>query len=171
MGGVGAYEILLSKPNEAPRDRYRRIWPIMVLEKTCAYSSFSTLNNLPKSAQIAKFGYRPKAVQWRKLLDYAFQYKFMIKNWPDDVTPIGPEFNPHNLSSQHLKLLVVPFIKRKAHSYYEAELWTEAENLFEIEKKKSKGKHRGQERTVEDVINELDVDAPEIEFTAWPDGM
>ncbi|KAG1876141.1 hypothetical protein C8R48DRAFT_669336 [Suillus tomentosus] len=151
MGGVGAYEILLSKPNEAPRDHYRRIWPIMVLEKT------------------SKFGYRPKAVQWRKLLDYAFQYKFMIKNWPDDVTPIGPEFNPHNLSSQHLKLLVVPFIKRKAHSYYEAELRTEAENLFEIEKKKSKGKHRGQERTVEDVINELDVDAPEIEFTAWPD--
>ncbi|KAG1874039.1 hypothetical protein C8R48DRAFT_669671 [Suillus tomentosus] len=151
MGGVGAYEILLLKPNEAPRDCYRRIWPIMVLEKT------------------SKFGYRPKAVQWRKLLDYAFQYKFMIKNWPDDVTPIGPEFNPHNLSSQHLKLLVVPFIKRKAHSYYEAELRTEAENLFEIEKKKSKGKHRGQERTVEDVINELDVDAPEIEFTAWPD--
>ncbi|KAG2086314.1 uncharacterized protein F5147DRAFT_659235 [Suillus discolor] len=151
MGGVGAYEILLSKPNEAPRDCYRRIWPIMVLKKT------------------SKFGYRPKAVQWRKLLDYAFQYKFMIKNWPDDVTPIGPEFNPHNLSSQHLKLLVVPFIKRKAHSYYEAELRTEAENLFEIEKKKSKGKRRGQERTVEDVMSELDVDASEIEFAAWPD--
>ncbi|KAG1830072.1 hypothetical protein DFJ58DRAFT_848537 [Suillus subalutaceus] len=28
---------------------------------------------------------QPKAVQWRKLLDYAFQYKFMIKNWPEDV--------------------------------------------------------------------------------------
>ncbi|KAG1895951.1 uncharacterized protein F5891DRAFT_1193572 [Suillus fuscotomentosus] len=96
-------------------------------------------------------------------------YKFMIKNWPDDVTPIGPEFNPHNLSSQHLKLLIVPFIKHKAHSYYEAELRTKAENLFEIEKKKSKGKRRGQERTVEDVINELDVDAPEIKFAAWPD--
>ncbi|KAG1788991.1 hypothetical protein EV424DRAFT_1550437 [Suillus variegatus] len=151
MGRLGAYEILLSKPNEAPRDRYRRIWPIMVLEHT------------------SKFGYRPKAVQWRKLLDYAFQYKFMINNWPDDVLPIGPEFNPHNLSSQHLKLLVIPFIKRKAHSYYEAELRTEAESLFEIEKKKSKGKHRGQGRTVEDVISELDVDVPEIEFAAWPD--
>ncbi|KAG2110410.1 uncharacterized protein F5147DRAFT_652020, partial [Suillus discolor] len=34
MGGVGAYEILLSKPNKAPRDHYRRIWPIMVLENT-----------------------------------------------------------------------------------------------------------------------------------------
>ncbi|KAG1745672.1 hypothetical protein EDB19DRAFT_1826667 [Suillus lakei] len=134
MGGVGAYEILLSKPNEAPRDRYRRIWPIMVLEHT------------------SKFGYQPKAVQWRKLLDYAFQYKFMIKNWPEDVLPIGPEFNPHNLSSQHLKLLVVPFIKRKAHSYYEAELHTEAESLLELEKK-----------------NELDVDVPKIEFAAWPD--
>jgi hypothetical protein len=95
----------------------------------------------------------------------------MINNWPDDVLPIGPEFNPHNLSSQHLKLLVVPFIKRKAHSYYEAELRTEAESLFEIEKKKSKGKHQGQGRTVEDVISELDVDVPEIEFAAWPDGM
>ncbi|KAG1748857.1 uncharacterized protein EDB91DRAFT_1244668 [Suillus paluster] len=151
MGGVGAYEILLSKPNEAPRDRYRRIWPIMVLEHT------------------SKFGYRPKAVQWRKLLDYAFQYKFMIKNWPDDILPISPEFNPHNLSSQHLKLLVVPFIKRKAHSYYKAELRTEAESLFEIEKKKSKGKHRGQARTVEDVMSELDIDVPEIKFAAWPD--
>ncbi|KAG1836057.1 hypothetical protein DFJ58DRAFT_735269 [Suillus subalutaceus] len=151
MGGVGAYEILLSKPNEAPRDRYRRIWPIMVLEHT------------------SKFGYQPKAVQWRKLLDYAFQYKFMIKNWPEDVLPIGPEFNPHNLSSQHLKLLVVPFIKRKAHSYYEAELRTEAESLLELEKKKSKGKRRGQGRTVEDVMSELDVDVPEIEFAAWPD--
>ncbi|KAG1781381.1 hypothetical protein EV702DRAFT_1193561 [Suillus placidus] len=151
MGGVGAYEILLSKPNEAPRDRYRRIWPIMVLEYT------------------SKFAYRPKAVQWRKLLDYAFQYKFMIKNWPEDILPIGPGFNPHNLSSQHLKLLVVPFIKRKAHSYYEAELRTEAESLLELEKKKSKGKCQGQERTVEDVMSELDVDVPEIEFTAWPD--
>ncbi|KAG0691614.1 hypothetical protein DFH29DRAFT_884069 [Suillus ampliporus] len=128
MGGVGAYEILLSKPNEAPHDHYRRIWPIMVLDHT------------------SKFGYRPKAVQWRKLLDYAFQYKFMIKNWPDDVLPIGPKFNPHNLSSQHLKLLIVPFIKRK----------------------KSKGKHRG--RTVEDIMSELDVNVPEIEFAAWPDG-
>ncbi|KAG1853120.1 hypothetical protein F4604DRAFT_1933415 [Suillus subluteus] len=151
MGGVGAYEILLSKPNEAPRDRYRRIWPLMVLEHTL------------------KFGYRPKAVQWQKLLDYAFQYKFMIKNWPEDVLPISPEFNPHNLSSQHLKLLVVPFIKRKAHSYYEAELRTEAESLLELEKKKSKGKRRGQERTVEDIMSELDVDVPEIEFAAWPD--
>ncbi|KAG1831994.1 hypothetical protein DFJ58DRAFT_848088 [Suillus subalutaceus] len=108
MGGVGAYEILLSKPNEAPRDRYRRIWPIMVLEHT------------------SKFGYQPKAVQWRKLLDYAFQYKFMIKNWPEDVLPIARE-------------------------------------------KKSKGKRRGQGRTVEDVMSELDVDVPEIEFAAWPD--
>ncbi|KAG1764473.1 hypothetical protein EV702DRAFT_1051341, partial [Suillus placidus] len=151
MGGVGAYEILLSKPNEALRNRYRRIWPIMVLEYT------------------SKFGYRPKAVQWRKLLDYAFQYKFMIKNWPEDVLPIGPGFNPHNLSSQHLKLLVIPFIKRKAHSYYEAELRTEAESLLELEKKKSKGKRRGQERTVEDIMSELDVDVPEIKFAAWPD--
>ncbi|KAG1809556.1 hypothetical protein EV424DRAFT_1542978 [Suillus variegatus] len=142
IGGVGAYEILLSKPNKAPHDRYRRIWPIMVLEHT---------------------------FQWRKLLDYAFQYKFMIKNWPEDVLPIGPKFNPHNLSSQHLKLLVVPFIKRKAHSYYEAELCTEAESLLELEKKKSKGKCRGQERTVEDVMSELDVDVPEIEFAAWRD--
>jgi hypothetical protein len=171
MGGVGAYEILLSKPNEAPRDRYRRIWPIMVLEHTCEYSSLSKFNDSLDSAQIAKFGYQPKAVQWRKLLDYAFQYKFMIKNWPEDVLPIGPEFNPHNLSSQHLKLLVVPFIKRKAHSYYEAELRTEAESLLELEKKKSKGKRRGQGRTVEDVMSELDVDVPEIEFAAWPDGM
>ncbi|KAG1833601.1 hypothetical protein DFJ58DRAFT_847813 [Suillus subalutaceus] len=132
MGGVGAYEILLSKPNEAPRDRYRRIWPIMVLEHT------------------SKFGYQPKAVQWRKLLDYAFQYKFMIKNWPEDVLPIGPEFNPHNLSSQHLKLLVVPFIKRKAHSYYEAELRTEAESLLELEKRSRRA-------------------SAEIEFAAWPD--
>ncbi|KAG1792508.1 uncharacterized protein HD556DRAFT_1309322 [Suillus plorans] len=153
MGGVGAYKILLSKPNEAPHDHYRRIWPIMVLEHTL------------------KFGYRPKAVQWQKLLDYAFQYKFMIKNWPEDILPIGPEFNPHNLSSQHLKLLVVPFIKRKAHSYYEAELRTEAESLLELEKKKSKGKHRNQGCTVEDVMSELDVDVPEIEFAAWPDGM
>ncbi|KAG2159208.1 uncharacterized protein EDB93DRAFT_1099618 [Suillus bovinus] len=77
---------------------------------------------------------------------------------------------PHRENlSQHLKLLVVPFIKCKAHSYYEAELRTEAENLFEIERKKSKGKRRGQERTVEDVMSELDVDVPEIEFTAWPD--
>ncbi|KAG1852301.1 hypothetical protein DFJ58DRAFT_841949 [Suillus subalutaceus] len=151
MGGVGAYEILLSKPNEAPCDHYRRIWPIMVLEHT------------------SKFGYQPKAVQWRKLLDYAFQYKFMIKNWPEDVLPIGPEFNPHNLSSQHLKLLVVPFIKCKVHSYYEAELRTEAKSLLELEKKKSKGKRRGQGRTVEDVMSELDVDVPEIEFAAWPD--
>ncbi|KAG2079723.1 uncharacterized protein F5147DRAFT_784806 [Suillus discolor] len=151
MGGVGAYEILLSKLNEPPHDCYRRIWPIMVLENT------------------SKFGYRPKAVQWRKLLDYAFQYKFMIKNWPDDVPPIGPEFNPHYLSSQHLKLLVVPFIKRKAHSYYEAELWTEAENLLELEKKKSKGKHQAQDCTVEDIMSELDVTVPEIKFAAWPD--
>ncbi|KAG1770159.1 hypothetical protein EV702DRAFT_1049478 [Suillus placidus] len=93
----------------------------------------------------------------------------MIKNWPEDVLPIGPEFNPHNLSSQHLKLLVIPFIKRKAHSYYEAELRTEAESLLELEKKKSKGKHQGQECTVEDVMTELDADVPEIEFAAWPD--
>ncbi|KAG1863186.1 hypothetical protein DFJ58DRAFT_725085 [Suillus subalutaceus] len=98
-------------------------------------------------------------------------YKFMINNWPDDVPPIGPDFNPHNLSSQHLKLLVVPFIKHKAHSYYEAEFWTEAESLLEIGKKKSKGKHRGQKRTVEDVMSELDVNVPEIEFAAWPDDM
>lgn len=143
----------------------------MVLEHTCEYSSLSKFNDSLESVQIAKFGYRPKAVQWRKLLDYAFQYKFMIKNWPEDVLPIGPEFNPHNLSSQHLKLLVVPFIKRKAHSYYEAELRTEAESLLELEKKKSKGKRRGQERTVEDVMSELDVDVPEIEFAAWPDGI
>ncbi|KAG1859393.1 hypothetical protein C8R48DRAFT_774731 [Suillus tomentosus] len=149
MGGVGAYEILLSKPNKAPAtvtEGYGQLWYLRTL-----------------------FGYRPKAVQWRKLLDYAFQYKFMIKNWPDDVPPIGPDFNPHNLSSQHLKLLVVPFIKRKAHSYYEAELRAEAENLLEIEKKKSKGKHPGRERTMKDVIDELDVNVPEIEFAAWSD--
>ncbi|KAG2158538.1 uncharacterized protein EDB93DRAFT_1100220 [Suillus bovinus] len=121
----------------------KRIWPIMVLEKTYSEVWLST-----QSSPV---------------------YKFMIKNWRDDITPIGPKFNPHNLSSQHLKLLVIPFIKCKAHSYYKAELQTEAENLFEIEKKKSKGKRRGQEHTVEDVMSELDVDAPEIEFAAWPD--
>jgi len=50
MGGVGAYEILLSKPNEAPHDCYRRIWPIMVLENTCEYSILSTFNNSLESA-------------------------------------------------------------------------------------------------------------------------
>jgi hypothetical protein len=43
--------------------------------------------------------------------------------------------------------------------------------LFEIDKKKSKGKHQGQGHTMEDVMSELDVDVPEIEFIAWPDGM
>ncbi|KAG2075015.1 hypothetical protein BDR04DRAFT_1115053 [Suillus decipiens] len=130
MGGVGAYEILLSKPNEAPvtiTEGYGQLWYLRTL------------------------------------------YKFMIKNWPDNVLPISPNFNPHSLSSQHLKLLIVPFIKCKVHSYYEAELQAKAENLLEIKKKKSKGKHRGWECTMEDVIDELDVNVSEIKFAAWSD--
>ncbi|KAG1852295.1 hypothetical protein DFJ58DRAFT_728629 [Suillus subalutaceus] len=111
----GAYDILFSKPGEAPWDRYRRIWPVMVLEK------------------LEQFGYKTKSVQWRKLLDVAYQNKFQFELWPDEVPPVGPDFNYHTLSAQHLKLLVVPYIKRRALQYYDAELKTEAESLLELQ--------------------------------------
>ncbi|KAG1836439.1 hypothetical protein DFJ58DRAFT_734968 [Suillus subalutaceus] len=141
----GAYDILFSKPGEAPRDRYRRIWPVMVLEK------------------LEQFGYKTKSVQWRKLLDVAYQNKFQFELWPDEVPPVGPDFNYHTLSAQHLKLLVVPYIKRRALQYYDAELKTEAESLLELRRKQGRS-----EKTLDDIIDELDVAVSEIDIVPWP---
>ncbi|KAG1860861.1 hypothetical protein F4604DRAFT_1930178 [Suillus subluteus] len=141
----GAYDILFSKPGEAPRDRYRRIWPVMVLEK------------------LEQFGYKTKSVQWRKLLDVAYQNKFQFELWPDKVPPVGPDFNYHTLSAQHLKLLVVPYIKRRASQYYDAELKMEAENLLELRRKQGRS-----DKTLDDIIDELDVAVSEIDIVPWP---
>ncbi|KAG1817904.1 hypothetical protein EV424DRAFT_1540263 [Suillus variegatus] len=141
----GAYDILFSKPGEAPRDRYRRIWPVMVLEK------------------LEQFGYKTKSVQWRKLLDVAYQNKFQFELWPDEVPPVGPDFNYHTLSTQHLKLLVVPYIKRRASQYYDAELKMEAENLLELRRKQGRS-----DKTLDDIIDELDVAVSEIDIVPWP---
>ncbi|KAG1877151.1 hypothetical protein C8R48DRAFT_669117 [Suillus tomentosus] len=141
----GAYDILFSKPGEAPRDRYRRIWPVMVLEK------------------LEQFSYKTKSVQWRKLLDVAYQNKFQFELWPDEVPPVGPDFNYHTLSTQHLKLLVVPYIKRRALQYYDAKLKTEAENLLELRRKQGRSK-----KTLDDIIDELDIAVSEIDIVPWP---
>ncbi|KAG1883467.1 hypothetical protein F4604DRAFT_1920672 [Suillus subluteus] len=141
----GAYDILFSKPGEAPRDRYQRIWPVMVLEK------------------LEQFGYKTKSVQWRKLLDVAYQNKFQFELWPDEVPPVGPDFNYHTLSAQHLKLLVMPYIKRRASQYYDAELKTEAENLLELRRKQGRS-----DKTLNDIIDELDVAVSEIDIVPWP---
>ncbi|KAG2144234.1 hypothetical protein DEU56DRAFT_754299 [Suillus clintonianus] len=141
----GAYDILFSKPGEAPRDRYRHIWSVMVLEK------------------LEQFGYKPKSVQWRKLLDVAYQNKFQFELWPDGVHPVGPDFNYHTLSAQQLKLLVVPYIKRKATQYYDAELKTEATNLLELRRKQGRS-----DKTLDDIIDELDVTVSEIDIVPWP---
>ncbi|KAG1728535.1 hypothetical protein EDB19DRAFT_2027946, partial [Suillus lakei] len=141
----GAYDILFSKPGEAPWDRYRRIWLVMVLEK------------------LEQFGYKTKSVQWRKLLDVAYQNKFQFELWPDEVPPVGPDFNYHTLSAQHLKLLVMPYIKRRALQYYDAELKTEAENLLELRRKQGQS-----EKTLDDIIDELDVAVSEIDIVPWP---
>ncbi|KAG1784800.1 uncharacterized protein HD556DRAFT_1451367 [Suillus plorans] len=141
----GAYDILFSKPGEAPRDRYRRIWSVMVLEK------------------LEQFGYKTKSVQWQKLLDVAYQNKFQFELWPDGVHPVGPDFNYHTLSAQHLKLLVVPYIKRRATPYYDAELKTEATNLLELRRKQGRS-----DKTLDDIIDELDVTVSEIDIVPWP---
>ncbi|KAG1850328.1 hypothetical protein F4604DRAFT_1934508 [Suillus subluteus] len=125
----GAYDILFSKPGEAPRDRYRRIWPVMVLEK------------------LEQFGYKMKSVQWWKLLDVAYQNKFQFKLWPDEVPP----------------LLVVPYIKRRASQYYDTELKTEAENLLKLRRKQGHS-----DKTLDDIIDELDVAVSEIDIVPWP---
>ncbi|KAG1727839.1 hypothetical protein EDB19DRAFT_1941966 [Suillus lakei] len=109
----GAYDILFSKPGEAPRDCYRRIWLVMVLEKL--------------------------------------------------VPPVGPDFNYHTLSAQHLKLLVVPYIKRRALQYYDAKLKTEAENLLELRRKQGRS-----EKTLDDIIDKLDIAVSEIDIVPWP---
>ncbi|KAG2030165.1 hypothetical protein BDR03DRAFT_987255 [Suillus americanus] len=75
----GGYDILFSKPGEAPWDHYQRIWPVMVLEK------------------LEQFGYKMKSVQWWKLLNVAYQNKFQFELWPDKVPPVGPDFNYHTL--------------------------------------------------------------------------
>ncbi|KAG1721052.1 hypothetical protein EDB19DRAFT_1962613 [Suillus lakei] len=140
----GAYDILFLKPGEAPRDRYRRIWLVMVLEK------------------LEQFGYKTKSVQWWKLLDVAYQNKFQLL-WPDEVPPVGPDFNYHTLSAQHLKLLIVPYIKHRALQYYDAELKTEAENLLKLRRKQGRS-----EKTLDDIIDELDVAVSEIDIVPWP---
>ncbi|KAG2119472.1 uncharacterized protein F5147DRAFT_647429 [Suillus discolor] len=140
----GAYDILFSKPGEAPWDCYRRIWPVMVLEK------------------LEQFGYKTKSVQWRKLLDVAYQNKFQFELWPDEVPPVGLDFNYHTLSAQHLKLLVVPYIKHRASQYYDAELKTEAENLLELRRKQGHS-----DKTLDDIIDELDVAVSEIDIVPW----
>ncbi|KAG1880160.1 hypothetical protein F4604DRAFT_1679260 [Suillus subluteus] len=127
----GAYDILFSKPGEAPRDHYRRIWPVMVLEK------------------LEQFGYKMKSVQWWKLLDVAYQNKFQFKLWPDEVPP----------------LLVVPYIKRRASQYYDTELKTEAENLLKLQRKQGHS-----DKTLDDIIDELDVAVSEIDIVPWPKG-
>jgi hypothetical protein len=106
-----------------------------------------------------------KSVQWRKLLDVAYQNKLQFKLWPDKVPPVGPDFNYHTLSTQHLKLLVVPYIKRRALQYYDAELKTEAENLLELRRKQGRS-----EKTLDDIIDELDVAVSEIDIVPWPKG-
>ncbi|KAG0696604.1 hypothetical protein DFH29DRAFT_879272 [Suillus ampliporus] len=141
----GAYDILFSKSSEAPWDRYQRIWPVMVLEK------------------LEQFGYKTKSVQWWKLLDVAYQNKFQFELWPDEVHPVGPDFNYHTLSTQHLKLLVMPYIKRRAKQYYDAELKTEAENLLELQRKQGRS-----DKTLDDIIDELDITVSEIDIVPWP---
>ncbi|KAG1888874.1 uncharacterized protein F5891DRAFT_987757 [Suillus fuscotomentosus] len=100
---------------------------------------------------------------WRKLLDVAYQNKFQFELWPDKVPPVGPDFNYHTLSAQHLKLLVVPYIKRRALQYYDTELKTEAENLLELRCKQGRSK-----KTLDDIIDELDVAVSEIDIVPWP---
>ncbi|KAG1847705.1 hypothetical protein F4604DRAFT_1687958 [Suillus subluteus] len=109
-----------------------------------------------------QFGYKTKSVQWRKLLDVAYQNKFQFELWPDEVPPVGPDFNYHTLSAQHLKLLIVPYIKRRASQYYDAELKTEAENLLELRHKQGHS-----DKTLDDIIDELDVAVSEIEIVPW----
>ncbi|KAG1850132.1 hypothetical protein F4604DRAFT_1687215 [Suillus subluteus] len=110
-----------------------------------------------------QFGYKTKSVQWRKLLDVAYQNKFQFELWPDEVPPVGPDFNYHTLSAQHLKLLVVPYIKRRASQYYDTELKTEAENLLELRRKQGRS-----DKTLDDIIDELDVAVSKIDIVPWP---
>ncbi|KAG2033055.1 hypothetical protein BDR03DRAFT_985302 [Suillus americanus] len=113
--------------------------------------------------KLEQFGYKTKSVQWRKLLDVAYQNKFQFELWPDEVPPVGPDFNYHTLSAQHLRLLVVPYIKCRALQYYDAELKTEAENLLELRRKQGRS-----EKTLDDIIDELDVAVSEIDIVPWP---
>ncbi|KAG2076457.1 hypothetical protein BDR04DRAFT_1114047 [Suillus decipiens] len=132
-------------PGEAPQDCYQHIWPVMVLEK------------------LEQFSYKTKFVQWQKLLNIAYQNKFQFELWPDKVPLVGPDFNYHTLSAQHLKLLVMPYIKRRALQYYDTKLKTEAENLLKLRCKQGQS-----EKTLDDVINELDVAVSEIDIVPWP---
>ncbi|KAG1848666.1 hypothetical protein F4604DRAFT_1935241 [Suillus subluteus] len=112
--------------------------------------------------KLEQFGYKTKSVQWRKLLDVAYQNKFQFELWPDEVPPVGPDFNYHTLSAQHLKLLIVPYIKRRASQYYDAELKTEAENLLELRHKQGHS-----DKTLDDIIDKLDVAVSEIDIVPW----
>ncbi|KAG2368466.1 hypothetical protein BDR07DRAFT_1503663, partial [Suillus spraguei] len=114
--------------------------------------------------KLEQFNYKTKSVQWWKLLDVAYQNKFQFELWPDKVHPVGPDFNYHTLSAQHLKLLIVPYIKHRAKQYYNAELKTEAENLLELQCKQGCS-----DNTLDDIIDELDVTVSEIDIVPWPE--
>ncbi|KAG0695551.1 hypothetical protein DFH29DRAFT_879973 [Suillus ampliporus] len=129
-----ALDWIVTAANEAPQDCYQCIWPVMVLEK------------------LEQFSYKTKSVQWRKLLDVAYQNKFQFELWPDKVHLVGPDFNYRTLSAQHLKLLVMPYIKCRAKQYYDAKLKMEAENLLKLWCKQGHS-----DKTLDDIINWLDV--------------
>ncbi|KAG1816428.1 uncharacterized protein BJ212DRAFT_1480876 [Suillus subaureus] len=113
--------------------------------------------------KLEQFGYKTKSVQWWKLLNVAYQNKFQFKLWPDGVHPVGPDFNCHTLSAQHLKLLIMSYIKCRATQYYDTELKTEATNLLELRHKQGHS-----DKTLDDIIDELDVTVSEIDIVPWP---
>ncbi|KAG1803426.1 uncharacterized protein BJ212DRAFT_1304576 [Suillus subaureus] len=112
--------------------------------------------------KLEQFGYKMKSVQWQKLLNVAYQNKFQFKLWPDEVPPVGPDFNYHTLSTQHLKLLVMPYIKCKASQHYDTELKTEAENLLKLQRKQGCS-----DKTLDDIIDKLDIAVSEIDIVPW----
>lgn len=59
----------------------------------------------------------------------------------------------------------MPYIKRRASQYYDAELKMEAENLLELRRKQGRS-----DKVLDDIIDELDVSVSEIDIVPWPKG-
>ncbi|KAG2070386.1 hypothetical protein BDR04DRAFT_1118419 [Suillus decipiens] len=140
---------------------------IMDIHGVVLLSDVSCISNATQmvcnKSVLEQFSCKMKSIQWWKLLNVAYQNKFQFELWPDKVPLVGPDFNYHSLSTQYLKLLIVPYIKCKALQYYGAELKMEAENLLKLQCRQGCSN-----KTLDDIIDKLDIAVSEIEIVPWP---
>lgn len=97
-----------------------------------------------------------KNIAWKTMLNSLYTHRVQIINWPAGVPPVGPDFVFKDLSTDELKALVVPYLKRCMERDYEAE-------LVRVEPKDQKRRNRGKMVAVK-------IPDEELMFEPWSDG-